>query len=64
MYQKVRFKSLKHLNRPFIFAYSAFVNQAVIEDTLKYGFDKCIEAPLNFTKIEQLFNDYLEHYSY
>ena len=47
MYQKLRYKSLKILNRPLMFAYSAFINQKIIDETMKNGFDKCIEAPLN-----------------
>ena len=64
MYFKVRYRSLKQLNRPFIFAYSAFVNQQIIEDTAKYGFDKCITAPLNQAKIEELIGEFAEHYSF
>ena len=64
MYQKLRYKSLKFLNRPFIFAYSAFINQKIIDETTKNGFDKCIEAPLNQIKIEQIFDEYDENYSF
>ena len=52
------------MNRPFIFAYSAFVNQQVIEETEKYGFDKCITAPLTHAKIEDQIVDFVEHYSF
>ncbi len=36
----------------------------MIEDTAKYGFDKCIQAPLNQTKIEELLGEFAEHYSF
>ena len=51
------------MNRPFIFAYSAFVNQHVIDDTAKYGFDKCITAPLTQAKIDEIIAEFAEHYS-
>jgi hypothetical protein len=47
------------MNRPFIFAYSAMVNNQVKEKTKKGGFDNCIDSPLNKMKIERTFADYL-----
>ena len=47
-----------------MFAYSAFINQNIIDETLNNGFDKCIEAPLNQLKIEQIFEEYVEQYSF
>jgi hypothetical protein len=52
------------MNRPFIFAYSALVNQKVIDNTNKHGFDKCVVSPLNKLRIEGLLNEYIDHYSY
>jgi hypothetical protein len=40
------------------------VNQKIIEDTAKYGFDKCITAPLTQAKIEELIGEFAEHYSF
>ena len=47
-----------------MFAYSALINQKVSDDTNKYGFDKCVVSPLNQSKIEELLNEYTDHYSY
>lgn len=48
------------MKRPFIFAYSAFTNSKILEDTSKNGFDKCIDAPLNKLKIENLIDESVE----
>ncbi len=50
--------------RPFIFTYSAFVNHHDIEVTAKYGFDKCITAPLTQAKIDEIIAEFADHYSY
>ena len=64
MFKNVRYKSLKNLRRPFMFAYSAFINQNIKDETSQHGFDKCIDAPLNQTKIEQILSEYVDDYSY
>lgn len=64
MYKNVRYKSLKNLRRPFMFAYSAFINQKIKDETSYHGFDKCIDAPLNQTKLEQIQYEYVDEYSY
>ena len=33
MFKNVRYKSLKNLRRPFMFAYSAFINQKIKDET-------------------------------
>ena len=45
--------SLQLMKRPFIFAYSALINNKVIEETRLSGFDKCVDSPLNKIKIEE-----------
>ena len=47
-----------------MFAYSAFTNQKIKDETFKYGFDKCIDAPLNQIKLDQILNEYVDDYSF
>ena len=51
------------MERPFIFAYSAFTNQKIKDETIKNGFDKLIDAPLNKLKVEEIIEKYIEPYA-
>jgi hypothetical protein len=52
------------MKRPFIFAYSALINNKVIEETRLSGFDKCVDSPLNKIKIEGLIDESIEMWAY
>ena len=51
------------MKRPFIFAYSAFTNNKIKEETSKSGFDKLIDAPLNKLKVDEIIEKYIDPYS-
>ena len=46
LYKRVSFRALDKLERPFIFAYSALVNDDVQKKTKECGFDDCIASKL------------------
>jgi len=46
LFKKVCFKAIDKLERPYIFAYSAFVDDAVKRETSATGFDDCLECKL------------------
>ena len=35
-----------------------------MNETNKFGFDKCIDAPLNKIKVESLIDEYIESYAF
>jgi hypothetical protein len=47
-----------------MFAYSAMVNNKVIEKAQQSGFEECIDAPLNKNKIENVISDYINMYAF
>ena len=47
-----------------MFAYSAMVNNKIIEKAENCGFEECIDAPLNKIKIENTISDYLNMYAF
>ena len=51
------------MERPFIFAYSAFTNQKIKDETYINGFDKLIDAPLNKLKVDEIIEKYIEPYA-
>jgi|LauGreDrversion4_2_1035121.scaffolds.fasta_scaffold1427183_1 hypothetical protein len=51
------------MERPFIFAYSAFTNQKIKDETNINGFDKLIDAPLNKLKVDEIIEKYIEPYA-
>ena len=51
------------MERPFIFAYSAFTNQKIKDETNFNGFDKLIDAPLNKLKVDEIIEKYIEPYA-
>ena len=46
LYSKVIYKSLDKLQAPYIFAYSAFVDEQVNKQTKESGFDGCFDGKL------------------
>ena len=51
------------MQRPFIFAYSAFTNIKVLEEVTQNGFDKLIDSPLNKLKVEDIIEKFIEPYA-
>lgn len=64
LYANQRYEALVYMKRPFMFAYSAMVNNKVIEKAQQSGFEECIDAPLNKIKIENVISDYINMYAY
>ena len=64
LYANCRYEALVYLKRPFMFAYSAMVNNKVIEKAQQSGFEECIDAPLSKAKIENVINDYINMYAF
>jgi hypothetical protein len=53
------FNSLNGMKRPFIFAYSALVNNEVTEKTKQSGFDGCLDK-LNAVEFQMVVKVYLD----
>ena len=47
-----------------MFAYSAMINNKVVEKEEVSGFEECIDAPLNKSKIENIIGDFLNMYAF
>ena len=63
LYANNRYRALQIMKRPFIFAYSAFTNNKIKEETSKSGFDKLIDAPLNKLKVDEIIEKFIEPYA-
>ena len=63
LYASQRYRALQIMERPFIFAYSAFTNQKIKDETNINGFDKLIDAPLNKLKVDEIIEKYIEPYA-
>ena len=63
-YARQKYQALVYLKRPFMFAYSAMINNKVIEKAELSGFEECIDAPLTKDKIENAISDYLNMYAF
>ena len=61
-YQKVKYVALDGLKRPFIFAYSAFVNDETFKRTNECGFDGCLHSPLTIDVVKDLIGNYVEKF--
>ena len=48
------------LSRPFIFAYSAHIDEAVIKKTNDAGFDGYIESRLSPDSLGKIIHDYID----
>ena len=59
MYTKVSLRVLDQLQRPFIFAYSAQVDQEIIQRTSQVGFDGCLETKLGVTELREVMDNYV-----
>jgi hypothetical protein len=57
LYSKVIYKALSNLKMPFIFAYSAFVDDKVRSQTNKCGFEGCFEAKLTKQILKSIVKD-------
>ena len=63
LYKKVSFRTLDRLDRPFIFAYSALVDNETISKTKDAGFDGCLETKLGPTELQQVINDHIDNFA-
>lgn len=62
LYQKVKYWSLDSLRRPYIFAYSALINNQIRERTTEAGFDGCLSAPISVQDLQDLKKNYIDKY--
>ena len=63
VYLKVEYKPMSVLKRPFIFAYSAMVDENVMLQTKIAGFTDCYDSPLALSKVEQVIKLYIGNFS-
>lgn len=61
LYDQVKYQCLDMVNRPFIFAYSALIDNEVEMKIKKYGFDQCFNAPMNMDAFNNEILPLLEH---
>ena len=50
------------LSRPFIFAYSAYVDSKVTKMTRKAGFDGCIESKLGPDALKEVIHSHVDEF--
>mgnify|MGYP007086547496 CR=1 FL=1 len=62
LYKKVSFKVMDKLSRPFIFAYSAYVDSKVTKMTRKAGFDGCIESKLGPDALKEVIHSHVDEF--
>ena len=59
-YKKIKFHTLDYIKRPFIFAFSAHIDEQVTKTTTKAGFDACISSPLTMKEFDWVINNFVE----
>lgn len=57
-----RYKILDERSRPFIFAFSALINDRVIAQINTAGFDGYVENKLTKVELEEIIQDYIDTY--
>lgn len=60
LYKRVSFRALDKLERPFIFAYSALVNDDVQKKTKECGFDDCIASKLGPDELQDVIHQQID----
>ena len=60
LYKKVSFNVLNNMDKPFVLAYSAFVNQEIIEKTKESGFDGCLEEKLSPKELQEVIKGHVD----
>ena len=60
VYDKVKYWCLDELNRPYLFAYSALINQTTQKKTIETGFDGCFLAPITKDTMDLLFGKFID----
>ena len=53
---------MDYLKRPFIFAYSAHIDESVIKKTEEAGFDGYIESKLGPDSLAKIIHEYIESF--
>ena len=61
-YSKVCFKTLDNLKKPFVFAYSAHVDDRVKANTKAAGFDGCLNSKLDPMALESVVKENIMPY--
>jgi hypothetical protein len=69
LFDRLKYRSLAQLKRPYIYAYTSLVNLEVIQKAQSYGFDNVINAPMTVTtfekigmsKIKELTNEFIQN---
>lgn len=54
LFNRLKYRSLTQLKRPYIYAYTSLVNLEVIQKAQSYGFDNVINAPMTVTTFEKI----------
>mgnify|MGYP001017839840 CR=1 FL=1 len=54
LFHKVKYWYLNNNKRPYLFAFSAFMDDGTRKQTIKAGFDGCLQTPLTLEMIQNL----------
>jgi hypothetical protein len=61
-YNRIRFYALDNIQRPFIFAYSQFVDEEIEKRCQNVGFDCCINSVLGPKELSYVINTFINSY--
>ena len=61
-YQKIKYWCLNDLKRPYIFAYSALINEEIRLNTIEAGFDGCLISPITVESINDCMTNFIDKY--
>ena len=61
-YRKIKYWCLDDLKRPWIFAYSALINEGVRERTINAGFDGCLISPITVDVVQDCMTNFVDSY--
>lgn len=57
---KLKYNALSLKKVPFIFAYTALVNDDIVNQTKEAGFDECFLSPLTNQKVELIVKEFID----
>ena len=60
---QVRFKSLDHLEKPFIFAYSQLINPEIIQQVKETGFDGYVNGQILPSMLQMVIREHIDKYA-
>lgn len=58
----MKYWCLGDLKRPYIFAYSALINEETRQNTIEAGFDGCLISPITVECIKDLMTNFVDNY--